>query len=1132
MSEQPSATSGFSGLDTIVVLLQPLPRSQQLDLLRADQRRRWTAGQRIRVEDYLHYLPAAWAQDNDALLELLFAEALLREESGERPTQEEYARRFPRLAEPLARQFAAHQAIPLPVAPVDGSHPDPATVVQARGEGSPPPKLEMAAGEVDFLAAAQRPDELGRLGNYRILKLLGKGGMGIVFLAEDLTLGRPVALKVMRPELALRPEARERFLREARLAATLKHDHVVTVYSVSEDRGVLFQAIELLEGESLEDRLSREGALPVSDVLRLGREIAEALTSAHAKGLIHRDIKPSNLWLEGERRRAKVLDFGLARADKDEMHLTGSGVVLGTPAYMSPEQAGGQPIDARCDLFSLGCVLYRMCTGQKAFTGQSHMGVLAAVMTQQPRPPREVKAEVPAALSELVMRLLAKDREQRPVSAQEVARVLAAIEQELRVEMPQQTPDTGASPAAVQSLGSGRRRWLAGVAVLLVAVGAAVLAALLPGRSGRDGKVASTGGAPSSKPATVPAGPLDNLDAGQIPLAERFDGQPKELVAILGEHRQRPEQVAGDLCFSTDGKVLASAGDTRIYLWDPETMQQRAALEGSQRVALSPDGKRLAVAHSQGARLWDLAGGQPRVGALVVSPHGHAYSLAFAPGDRMLALGQGNGQLTLWNLQGEKPQLFADLTASKTIVGAVAFSSGRRLVAAGAADGSIRLWDLTAARPRERAVLRSVAGPFAFSPDGKLLAVSWSDGTVRLLDLGEAEPKIKAVLKGTKAPIGGPLAFAPDGKTLACGGNGADGLRYISLWDLTQPELRQGMVLEGVLGQASTLAFSPDGKTLAAGGWDGGIRLWSVTAGQLKEKFMPAVKLTTTALSPDGWVLAAGYWDGTVRLWDLSGTAPQEKLALRHGQLPLKRLQFTAGGRGLLSISQEDRLRLWDLTGPEAREQANFPFGERFALAPDGRTLAGRNPSDGSLGLWDLYGETPGMRVKLNGVPPQASLTFTPDGKTLVGCSGKKVSQWHLTKEGLTPGPVLETGSPALFRVAIAPDGEMLACSGMDGSVHLFDISETPPRSRGVLPQRGDRVYGVTFAPDGKSLAAASDQGLILWEIPRGKKMREWQLGNCSDVLYTPDSRHLVGTTTNGMVYILRVAPPPAPANP
>ena len=240
-----------------------------------------------------------------------------------------------------------------------------------------------------FLEPATDPGDLGRLRAVPRAPPTRRGGMGYVFEAEDTHLARRVALKVMRPEFATDLNSRERFLVEARAAAGLTSDYIVTVYQVGMAGDVPFQAIQLLTGESLQDRLQREAPLSVELATLILRHVAEGLAVAHEKGLIHRDIKPANIWLESSRpagsfRRARILDFGLARADTRETKLTATGMIVGTPHYMAPEQASGQAVDGRSDVFSLGCVAYSMLTGEMAFDGSSTMAVLMALATHTP----------------------------------------------------------------------------------------------------------------------------------------------------------------------------------------------------------------------------------------------------------------------------------------------------------------------------------------------------------------------------------------------------------------------------------------------------------------------------------------------------------------------------------------------------------------------------------------------------------------------------------------------------------------------------------------------------------------------------------------------------------------------------
>jgi formylglycine-generating enzyme required for sulfatase activity len=279
-----------------------------------------------------------------------------------------------------------------------------------------------------MLAPAETPQELGRLGAFRVLSLLGSGGMGAVLLAEDVQLRRQVALKVLRPDQVRDEEAIERFMREARAAAAVHHDNVVTIYQVGEANGVPFLAQELLDGETLEGRLKRDVQLPITEALRIGWEIAAGLAAAHQRGLLHRDIKPSNIWLEGAAARVKILDFGLARSQQGEEQITHSGMVVGTPACMSPEQAQGLPLDGRSDLFSLGGVLYRMVTGRLPFQGTDTLSMLRALAVDEPAAPQSLNPLVPAELSDFIERLLRKDRDQRPESAETVRQRLADID--------------------------------------------------------------------------------------------------------------------------------------------------------------------------------------------------------------------------------------------------------------------------------------------------------------------------------------------------------------------------------------------------------------------------------------------------------------------------------------------------------------------------------------------------------------------------------------------------------------------------------------------------------------------------------------------------------------------------------
>jgi serine/threonine protein kinase len=322
---------------------------------------------------------------------------------------------------------------------MDPRPPNPPNATPATRDGTDAthqhPAAARPAGGLPFLSPPQQLGELGRLGPYRVLAELGRGGMGVVFLAEETALKRRVALKVMLPEVAADPKANARFRREAEAQAAVEHDHIIAIHRVDEANGVPFIAMPLLRGQTLASALRLNPRPPLAELVRIGREMAEGLAAAHAVGLVHRDIKPGNVWLEGSKRRVKILDFGLARtsgaAQRADDPVTDSRAIVGTPAYMSPEQARSQPVDFRTDLFSLGVALYQMATGKTPFTGSNPFDLLSAVVAHDPPPVSALCPDVPPALSELVRWLLAKNPLDRPPGAAAVADELERIERGL-----------------------------------------------------------------------------------------------------------------------------------------------------------------------------------------------------------------------------------------------------------------------------------------------------------------------------------------------------------------------------------------------------------------------------------------------------------------------------------------------------------------------------------------------------------------------------------------------------------------------------------------------------------------------------------------------------------------------------
>jgi serine/threonine protein kinase len=332
-------------------------------------------------------------------------------------------------------------------------------------------RQEEAAASLSFLAPSSEPGSLGRLDHYEILEVIGRGGMGIVLRARDTKLERVVALKVLAAPLAASGTARQRFAREACAAAAVRDDHVIDIHAVSVDGPVPYLVMEFIGGCNLEALIHRDGPLEVKQILRIGLQVASGLAAAHRQGLIHRDVKPANILLENGVQRVKLTDFGLARAANDAS-LTQTGFIAGTPLYMAPEQAAGEPVDPRADLFSLGSVLYEMCTGLAAFRAASTVAVIRRVCDETPRPIREVNPDIPEPLCRVIEWLHAKKPADRPASATEVADLLAGMLADLNFGTSRLPEGTSVPQSPPRQTRPGRHKWLwAAAALALLSAG-------------------------------------------------------------------------------------------------------------------------------------------------------------------------------------------------------------------------------------------------------------------------------------------------------------------------------------------------------------------------------------------------------------------------------------------------------------------------------------------------------------------------------------------------------------------------------------------------------------------------------------------------------------------------------------
>lgn len=997
-----------------------------------------------------------------------------------------------------------------------------------------------------FLSLPQSKDELGRLGGFRILKVLGHGGMGVVFLAEDPQLRRKVAIKAMRPHLAQSDVGRERFLREARSAAALEHDNIVPIHHVAEDRGVPYIVMPLLRGQSLEDRLKQDEPIPLALMLQVGKELGSALVAAHGQGLLHRDIKPANIWLESTQARelhpvsqprVKLLDFGLARLTvvDEQDYLTQSGAVIGTPGYMPPEQVNGEKLDGRADLFSLGCVLYRMAAGKVAFPGDTITARLLSVTIHDPEPPSKLNSTIPTELSTLIEQMLAKKREDRPTSAHEIVARLAALKHIVDEAAPNIATPSGArqqaggkSPLteAASKIRPAERNLLkskvvigaAAATMLLLVAGVFVVNRergddnMAQNKDPEDG-TAQLKPPPRRKPPDDPKetgpkivlpGPLDKLDPINIPAAERFPWQPNDLVGVLGKHGQMHWGRVTALAINPKGDLVAAGNGRLIYLWDIKASELKRVLSGGKlgvgSLEFSRDGTEfLSGGNDQTVKLWDTNSGKEKSSF-------PGYQGLYCSDGRIVTAG---GTVKFWDLESGK-----EIDNPQPLPGdIVVYSRGGELMAVRRKDNTIHLLD--AQTLTDKGTLKGHTQQvcsMAISPDGKLVASATHNygGELAEIKIWDAKSAEEITTLPANSLAVWSITFSPDGKTLAAA------QRYaITIWETSTWKKQKD--LDGLYAQVFSLAYAADGKTLVSGGEDHSVQVWDLATGKrrsLPER--PWWKIGgAMAFAADGNLLAVpfmGRSEGKVEIWDLKSGKPRVSI---EGGSSAHSAAFSRDGR-ILAGGFFGSIYLKDLASDQIKnrwELQNNAYNVSFTH--DSGSLVSFN-ADGTVRIWDVPRGAQTGYFKGVGVP-------APDGKTIAVIEPEKV----VAIRDVSTQKVLQTihlddpGATLMY----SANGKHLTTTA-NGLMRFWD-----PASGKEVRQLPVPGLPVCFSPDGAHMVLGDVLDFVLCDLATGKELKRWFFPNDhrQSAIFSPDGRHLLVGNENGTVYVLRLAPSKAP---